>query len=140
MIVVDTAIIAYLYLPTQYTDGVEKILIKDTVGAAPVLWRSELRNVLANYLRKNIIDFETASNIQTEAEQLLASNEFDVDSIFVLMLDNESGCSAYDCEFVSLAKSLGCKLISSDKKLKTAFPVVYWMQTRMLQKNFSTPT
>lgn len=73
MIVVDTNTIAYLYLPTQYTDDIEKLLLKEPEWAAPVLWRSEFRNVLALYVRKEIIDFETACAIQSQAEQLLAS-------------------------------------------------------------------
>lgn len=124
MIVVDTNTIAYLYLPTQYTDNIEKLLLKEPEWAAPVLWRSEFRNVLALYVRKEIIDFETACAIQSQAEQLLASNEFDIDSVSVLSLANDSGCSAYDCEFISLAKSLNCKFITSDKKLRNAFPEI----------------
>ncbi|MBR9910422.1 MAG: type II toxin-antitoxin system VapC family toxin [Gammaproteobacteria bacterium] len=124
MIVVDTNTIAYLYLPTLYTDDVEKLLLNEPGWAAPVLWRSEFRNVLALYVRKEIIDFETACAIQSQAEQLLASNEYDIDSVSVLALANDSGCSAYDCEFISLAKSLNCKLITSDKKLKATFPEI----------------
>lgn len=69
-------------------------------------------------------DFETACAIQSQAEQLLASNEFDIDSISVLTQANDSGCSAYNCEFISLAKALNSKLITSDKKLKAAFPQI----------------
>ena len=58
MIVVDTNIIAYLYLPTEYTEGAESLLIREPIWSAPSLWRSEFRNVLALYLRKDIISFE----------------------------------------------------------------------------------
>jgi predicted nucleic acid-binding protein len=40
----------------------------------------------------------------------------------VLTLALESGCSAYDCEFVALAKQLGVKLVTEDAKLRRAFP------------------
>lgn len=122
MIVVDTNTIAYLYLPTDYTDDVEQLLASDPHWVAPSLWRSEFRNILALYLRKNILDLETAYHMQAQAEALLSKNEFEVDSTSVLTLANESRCSAYDCEFVSLAKSLDTNLVTADKKLLAAFP------------------
>ena len=40
----------------------------------------------------------------------------------VLELVRDSDCSAYDCEFVALAMSLGVKLVTDEKKLLKAFP------------------
>ncbi len=122
MIVIDTNTIAYLYLPTEYTSDIEELLDKDAYWVAPALWRSEFRNILALYIRKNLIDFNTACQMQSAAEQVLANNEYQVDSLSVLKLAAESGCSAYDCEFISLAKSLNVKLITADKKLLNTFP------------------
>lgn len=122
MIVVDTNTIAYLYLPTEYTTDVETLLEEDSHWVAPMLWRSEFRNILALYVRKNIIDFDTALQMQAQAEKQLADNEYSVNSTIVLALAKESGCSAYDCEFISIAKSLNSKLVTADKKLITAFP------------------
>ncbi|TGG92856.1 PIN domain-containing protein [Natronospirillum operosum] len=122
MIVADTNTIAYLYLPTEQTDNVVSLLHKDPHWVAPLLWRSEFRNVLAVYVRKSIIDLDTAIAMQAQAERQLADNEYTVNSMDVLALAEESGCSAYDCEFVSLAKSLNLKLITGDKKLVRSFP------------------
>ena len=121
MIVADTNTIAYLYLPTAQTDDVVSLLHKDTHWVAPLLWRSEFRNVLALYVRKGIVDLNTATAMQTQAEQQFADNEYTVNSLDVLTLASESGCSAYDCEFVSLAISLNIKLITGDKKLIQLF-------------------
>lgn len=122
MIVVDTNTIAYLYLPTEYTADVESLLDIDSEWIAPALWRSEFRNILALYVRKNMIDLGIALEMQTEAEKLLTGNEYQVDSISVLKLATDTGCSAYDCEFIALAKSLDLKLITADKKLLNTFP------------------
>jgi len=122
MIVVDTNVIAYLYLPTTYTPDAEKLLIQEPVWGAPYLWRSELRNVLTLYLRKEIVSFEQAIQIQAEAELLMADNEFDVKSSDILSLAKDSTCSAYDCEFVALAKNLNCPLVTNDKKILAEFP------------------
>lgn len=124
MIVVDTNTIAYLYLPTAYTPNVEKVLGIDSAWAAPRLWRSEMRNILALYMRKEIVDFEIACQIQRQAEALMADGEYEMDSLSVLALAERSGCSAYDCEFAALAENLGTRLVTSDKKLQKAFPDV----------------
>jgi len=124
MIVTDTNTIAYLYLPTDQTDNVVSLLHIDSQWIAPLLWRSELRNLLAMYVRKSIIDLSTAIAIQAQAEQQLGDNEYTVNSMDVLRLAQQSGCSAYDCEFVSLATSLSLKLITSDQKLIQTFPNV----------------
>lgn len=115
MVVADTSTIAYLYLPTAQTNDVVSLLHKDPHWVAPLLWRSELRNVLGPYIRKGIIDFSTATAMQVQAEQQLADNEYTVNAIDFLTLASQSGCSAYDCEFVSLATSLSLKLITGDK-------------------------
>lgn len=122
MIVVDTNVVAYLYLPGDLTTRAEALLESDSDWVAPLLWRSEFRNILAGYMRRKTITFEIARELQSEAESLLAGAEHEVDSRLVLELLRDSDCSAYDCEFVALAMSLGTKLVTEDKKLLKAFP------------------
>jgi predicted nucleic acid-binding protein len=124
MIIVDTNVIAYLYLPTKYASDAEKLLVQEPVWGAPYLWRSELRNVIALYLRKKLVSFEQAIQIQTEAELLMAENEFEVISSDILSLVNDSTCSAYDCEFVALAKNVNSILVTTDKKILSEFPSI----------------
>ena len=122
MIVVDTNIISYLYLPTEQTALVEQVLEKNSRWAAPLLWKSEFRNVLALYLRKKVISWERALAIQQEAEDFLQDNEFEVPSAQVLNLVAASSCSAYDCEFVALAQALDSPLVTADKQIIRDFP------------------
>ena len=122
MIVVDSNVLAYLYLPGEYTTAAETLLEQDSDWAAPILWRSEFRNILAGYLRRKAITFEQAKSLQREAESLLEGAEFEVESLAVLELVRDSDCSAYDCEFIALAMKLDTKLITMDKKLLRAFP------------------
>lgn len=124
MIVVDSNIVAYMYLPGEFTASAERLLELEPEWAAPLLWRSELRNILALYIRKKLLDFDQAFRIQREAEALLADHEYDVDSFEVLKLARDSGGSAYDCEFVSLAMRLDVKLVTEDAKLRNAFPTI----------------
>lgn len=122
MIVVDSNVLAYLYLPGDYTAAADRLFTQDPDWAAPVLWRSEFRNILAGYVRRKALSFEQACSLQAEAESLLAGSEFEVDSRDVLELVRDSDCSAYDCEFVALAIRLDTTLATEDKKLLRGFP------------------
>lgn len=122
MIVVDSNILAYLYLPGEHTASAEALLEHDPDWAAPLPWRSEFRNILAGHLRRKALTFEQATALQREAEDLLRGMEFEVDSRDVLELVRDSDCSAYDCEFIALAQKLGTQLVTMDSKLLRAFP------------------
>lgn len=122
MIVVDSNVLAYLYLPGSFTAAAENLLSREPEWAAPLLWRSEFRNILAGYLRRKSLSFEQAAALQAEAEHLLAGCEYELDSRAVLELVRDSNCSAYDCEFIALAHKLQTQLVTMDKKLLKAFP------------------
>lgn len=122
MIVVDSNVVAYLLLPGEHTPAAEALLQEDPEWAAPVLWRSEFRNILAGCLRREVVTFQQACDLQAEAQDLLAGAEYEVDSRAVLELVRQSDCTAYDCEFVTLANRLGTRLVTMDKKLLKAFP------------------
>jgi predicted nucleic acid-binding protein len=122
VIVVDTNVLAYLYLPSRFTASAEALLQRDPDWAAPVLWRSEFRSILAGYMRRRTITFEQARDLQAEAESLLAGSEHEVESQRVLELVRDSDCAAYDCEFAALAMRLDTKLVTMDAKLLKAFP------------------
>ena len=122
MIVVDTNVLAYLYLPGDHTAHAEALLQRHPEWAAPMLWRSEFRNILAGYIRRKTLTCEQAFNIQIEAENLLSGAEFEIDSRAVLELVRDSDCSAYDCEFIALAIKLKTRLVTMDGKLLRGFP------------------
>ena len=124
MIVVDTNILAYLYLPGERTAQAEALYERDSAWAVPVLWRSEFRSILAGYLRREQLTYEQALAIISEAEAVVSGYEYDVASSDVMTLVRDSDCSAYDCEFVALAKSLGVGLVTADAKLLKEFPRV----------------
>ena len=122
MIVVDTNVIAYLFIPGDRTKQARDALRKDPEWVAPLLWRSEFLNILAFYLRKRQIVLRHANQLIQEAERLMKGGEYQVPSNEVLALAKTSGCSAYDCEFVALAKEVEIPLVTTDKKLIKAFP------------------
>ena len=122
MIVVDTNVIAYLYLDGERSMASERLLAKVPEWIAPALWRSEFRNILALYLRKGRLGFDAALQIMAEAESLMAATEYELASAQVLALVRDSDCSAYDCEFVALARYLEIPLVTADRKLIQSFP------------------
>jgi predicted nucleic acid-binding protein len=122
MIIVDSNIVAYLYLPGAHTERVESLLSHDSDWAAPILWRCEFRNILTGYLRQKMLSFDHAIKIQREAESLLLGAEYEIESERVLALARDSTCSAYDCEFVALAMKLNSRLVTMDRALLRAFP------------------
>ena len=122
MIVVDSNVLAYLYLPGEFTAAAETLMERDSEWSAPLLWRSEFRNILAGYLRRGQLTFSQAHALQSEAEDLLKDGEYEVDSGSVLELVRDSECSAYDCEFVALAMRLGTRLVTMDGKVLRSFP------------------
>ena len=132
MIVVDTNVIAYLTLPSPYTETAEQLYRSDPEWAVPLLWRGEFRNVLAFHIRKRLIDFEQALALQTEMEDLFQGQEYEVPSLDVLTLIAQSRCSAYDCEYVALAQGLRCPLVTMDRKLAAAFPETVTLLTEYL--------
>jgi predicted nucleic acid-binding protein len=122
MIVVDTNIISYLYISGDRSQQSEDLLSFDFNWVAPILWRSEFRNVLAQYLRKNLLNMDEVLLIIQQAEKLLTDHEYEISSAHIMQLVNSSQCSAYDCEFVALAQYLDVPLITSDKKILNEFP------------------
>ena len=122
MIVVDTNLIAYLLIGGAKTPQAENALRKDPEWCAPVLWRSEFRNILAVYIRRGSLSYKGALELSHEGELLLAGGEYQVESGAVLNLVALSGCSAYDSEFVALAQELGVPLVTSDRRILSQFP------------------
>lgn len=122
MIVVDTNILAYLYLPGPQTAAAEALLAAEPGWAAPVLWRSEFRNILAGCARRGAMSWAQVATLQAEAEALMAGSEYEVDSRAVFDLAGRSDCTAYDCEFVALARQLGARLVTQDRQILRAFP------------------
>lgn len=121
MIVVDTNILAHFWLPSDHTELSEQLFQWDPEWIAPVLWKSEFRNVVIKYLRKKLINLPQAIQITEKAENQMKEREFHVNSVQVYNLADKSDCSSYDCEFVSLAEDLDIKLITLDKKILHTF-------------------
>lgn len=121
MIVVDTNVIAYLFLPGTHTDAARRVYEQDPAWVAPLLWRSEFRNILTTSLRRGHLQVGDAIELTDLACDLMDGGEYEADSAKVLRLAAESECSAYDCEFVALGQELQVPLVTADRKIRASF-------------------
>ena len=108
--------------PTRFSAAVSALHEHDSVWEAPVLWKSEFLSVLSLYFRKGVIDENQGLHALDFAERLIGRREHSVNPRKVIETMVSASCSSYDCEFVVLARQLGTKLITYDRKLLKEFP------------------
>jgi len=124
MIVVDTNILIYFALKGAKTGSMERLVQRDAMWAAPFLWRSEFRNVMAGYVRRKEFTADKAAGATLIAADQLLAGEHSVEDEDVFELVRTSRCTAYDCEFVALAFALGTRLVTEDRQVLREFPGV----------------
>lgn len=122
MIVVDTNVVSHFVLGPD-VDLAREAARRD-VWCAPILWRSEFRNVLVIYMRQMRLPLAGALEAMDRAETVLFGREYSVRSATVLNCAARSQRSAYDCEFVALAEDLGTRLVTTDEAIIRDFPQV----------------
>lgn len=122
MIVVDTNIIHYCWVHGQNTEIAQAVRQKDPEWHAPILWRSELRNVLTAYLRRGLLTRLQIAGILGVADLALAEREHIISDDLVLDVVASSTLTAYDAEFVALAVALSVPLVTADRAVLKAFP------------------
>lgn len=122
MIVVDTNILVYFYVQGNQSKLVTELFLQDSDWIAPSLWLSEFRNTMMLYKRKDLLNMSTILDIVKAAENLMKNRSFLAKSSDVLNLASISQCSAYECEFVALAKKFQIPLVTADKKIVRSFP------------------
>ena len=122
MIVADTNLLIHLLVDGPNTQSAMDVRKKDSDWRAPFLWKSEFRNAMTGYVRRNFMTVEQAIRIIGEAESIMFYKDHLVNSTDVMRLVSQPNCSAYDCEFVALAQHLDAPLITSDSRLLRDFP------------------
>jgi predicted nucleic acid-binding protein len=122
MIVVDSNIIIHVHVQSERTALALRALQTDPHWVAPPLWQSEFRNVMTGYIRRRILMLEDAKLVMKSALKTMEDREILPPSDLVLDLVAASDCSAYDCEYVALARHLNVKLLTSDNKILQSFP------------------
>ena len=122
MIVVDTNVIHYCWVRGQHTAQAQAVLDRDADWHAPLLWRSEMRNILCAYLRRGLLARAQADGILQRAEDVLFERSHAVDHAVVMDVVEMGALTAYDAEFVALAEVLDVPLVTADRQMLRAFP------------------
>jgi predicted nucleic acid-binding protein len=122
MIVVDSNVIAYCWIHGERTALAHRLRRLDPDWHAPVLWRSELRNILTGYRRDGSLNDGQLRQIMAAAEAGLTGREHHLPSERVFQVTERSRLSAYDAEFVALAEILGARLVTEDRAILASFP------------------
>jgi predicted nucleic acid-binding protein len=124
MIVGDTNLLVYLYVESEFTSQARHVHELDSDWIFPPVARSEAANVLATLTRGKRLTPEAAVSTLERLEPRLVTGYRDVPMKAVLTLAFESGISAYDAQFIVLARQRAVFLVTEDGKLKTRFPDV----------------
>ena len=110
MIVIDTNVVVGMVVGGPNAVDAVALFERDADWAAPPIVMSELRNVLVGSLRRGTITIEDATISCDYAAAILGDRITSVDSSQVLDVAMECGLTAYDAEFVALARTLGVPL------------------------------
>jgi predicted nucleic acid-binding protein len=122
VIVVDSNVAAYYWINGPLTGVARQVWLRDPEWHVPLLWRSEMRNILTGYLRDGTLNARQIARVMAGAEAAFARREHLVPSERVLRIVGQTKLSAYDAEFVALAEVLDVPLVTADKLVLKAFP------------------
>ena len=128
MIVADTNIITYLVIAGDKTEQARLVKLKDQTWMVPVLWQHEFINVLSTHVKQGILTIPQAKTAWTYSNRILSQTTYEVDMENALQLSVEENISAYDAQFIILAKKLGCPFLTKEKKLQKTFSEAQSMQ------------
>ena len=124
MIVVDTNVMTSLVVGGEEGADSRALLEQDAQWAAPGILVSELLNVLLGYVRRGELTPEQAKAMCDDASLVLGGRIVSVVGTRVIDTALECDLTAYDAEFVLLARTLGVPLATSDRAILAGAPDV----------------
>lgn len=131
MIVADASLLAHFLIPSPDSALAEAVFRKDPDWCAPVLWRSELRSVLLKHIQHSGMQIELANAVMEKALLLIGDRETS-GTPGVLEAAIAFHVSAYDAEYITLARQFGIPLLTFDQKLQTAAPGIALAPERLI--------
>jgi predicted nucleic acid-binding protein len=124
VIVADTNLVAYLLIEGTHTATAKRTWEKDSHWIVPGIWRSEFLNVLTTAIRANVLTLEQAHETWNVAVAIFGANEREPSGSDVLDLAADRKLSAYDAQFVAVARDLDVPLVTADRRILAACPDV----------------
>ena len=124
MIVIDTNVMVYLLTGAGQGEDAARLLADDPEWAAPPILLSELRNVMVGLLRRGQLQDQDAGDICEDAQEVLGDRVASLPVPPMLDTAIRGKMSAYDAEFVVLARRLRVPLVTADQAIMEAAPDV----------------
>ena len=124
MIVVDTNVAVRLVVGGEKGADAVRLHERDGEWTAPSILPSELRNVLLGYVRRGEITPDEAKAMAGDAGRVLGNRIYDMPGDAVIDVALECGLTAYDAEFVTLARAAGVMLVTMDAAVLRGAPDV----------------
>ena len=124
MLLVDTNIIAPLFVRSALSDAVQALHERDNVWQTEPLALIEFSNVLATYERARYVTAAMARECLGRAEAFLQPHLFSVTHEAALKVALRHRITAYDARSLALADQLGSRLITEDARLRAAAPAL----------------
>lgn len=115
--VVDSSVVLKWFLREPYDREACTLLGGSTAIDAPTLMPIEVTNILAKRAATEIISIKYAREARATLDSAgitLHETRRHLDAAFDLAVD--LGQSVYDCVFLALALSLGCRLVTADER------------------------
>ena len=122
MIVVSTELVAALYVPGELTPAAEGVLRRDPAWASPMIWRALLPLHLTPAIRSGALPRDAVERIVAAAPRLFLGREFPAPLENNMEVVLGSGVSALMAPFVTLAKGLRLRLVTTDASTLADFP------------------
>lgn len=129
MIIVDVNVIAYFLIEGDKTPAARDLMRHDPDWRLPALWRHEYLNVLATFMREGGATIADGRVLWRRGIELFGSREQSPDMEAALLLATENRISAYDAQYIALARQLETVCVTEDQRLLKTFPAL----TRMMQ-------
>lgn len=124
MIVVDTNVMIRLVVGGENGVAAARLLERDAEWAGPRILMSELRNVLVGFTRRGALTPDQAKVMIDDAALVLGDRIAEASSAQVIDAALECGLTAYDAEFVALARTLNVPLATLDNAILQGAPDV----------------
>jgi predicted nucleic acid-binding protein len=135
VILVDTNVIAPLYVRSARTEAVAELFARDSLWRTEPLALIELSNVLVSYERASYITAAMARECLNRAAAFLQPNLFRVTHEAALDTALRYRVTAYDARFLAVAQQLDRLLVTEDAKLRAAAPKLTQSLAEALARN-----
>ncbi len=124
MIVVDTNVVVQFVAAGDEHAAAARLYRKDSTWSAPPILMSELQNVLVGFVRRGAITAGQATAMAEDASAILGERIAGVSGGQTIEAALECGLTAYDAEFVVLARRLRVPLATLDQAILSGAPDV----------------